>query len=124
MRTFMTGLLNPRMVPLPPKTRNSSVLKLSMPTHVSYVLLSARRCLLNPNTVIKLKLANSTEAELKSLQSSLHVAKDDTASDLQRSVFKKYSPYCIKCHDYLTSKSAMRNSYSFLKKSQFSRTKC
>ena len=42
------------------------------------------------NAVLKLKLANSTEAELKSLQSSLRNAIDDTASDLQRSVFKKY----------------------------------
>ena len=40
--------------------------------------------------VLKLKLANSTEAELKSLRSSLQNAIDDTASDLQRSVFKKY----------------------------------
>jgi hypothetical protein len=42
------------------------------------------------NVVLKLKLANSTEAELKSLRSSLQNAIDDTASDLQRSVFKKY----------------------------------
>ena len=42
------------------------------------------------NAVLKLKLANSTEAELKSLRSSLRSAIDDTASDLQRSVFKKY----------------------------------
>lgn len=42
------------------------------------------------NAVLKLKLANSTEAELKSLESSLRNAIDDTASDLQRSVFKKY----------------------------------
>ena len=41
--------------------------------------------------VLKLKLANSTEAELKSLQSSLHIAKEDTAADLQRTVFKKYA---------------------------------
>ena len=36
-------------------------------------------------------MANSTEAELKSLQSSLHTAKEDTAADLQRTVFKKYA---------------------------------
>lgn len=41
--------------------------------------------------VLKTKLANSTESELKSLQSSLRNAKDDTASDLQRNVFKKYA---------------------------------
>jgi len=43
------------------------------------------------DTVLKLKLANSTEAELRSLQSSLRSAIGDTASDLQRSVFKKYA---------------------------------
>jgi hypothetical protein len=41
--------------------------------------------------VLKIKLANSTESELKTLQSSLRNAKDDTASDLQRNVFKKYA---------------------------------
>jgi hypothetical protein len=40
---------------------------------------------------LKLKLENSTEAELKSLQSSLRNAVDDTSSELQRSVFKKYA---------------------------------
>ena len=38
---------------------------------------------------MKAKLANSTEAELKSLQSSLQGSKDDVAVDLQRTVFKK-----------------------------------
>lgn len=38
---------------------------------------------------LKIKLANSTEAEIKSLQSSLRGAKEDVASDLQRNVFKK-----------------------------------
>jgi hypothetical protein len=42
--------------------------------------------------VLKIKLANSTESELKTLQSSLRNAKDDTASDLQRNVFKKCAP--------------------------------
>lgn len=41
-------------------------------------------------TDLKVKLANSTEAELKSLQSSLRSSKDDTAIELQRNVFKKY----------------------------------
>ncbi|KXN90085.1 Exocyst complex component EXO84 [Leucoagaricus sp. SymC.cos] len=49
----------------------------------------------DPDAFIKLKLANSTEAELKSLQSSLRVAKDDTASDLQRSVFKNYAEFVL-----------------------------
>ncbi|KAF9453876.1 hypothetical protein P691DRAFT_718920 [Macrolepiota fuliginosa MF-IS2] len=44
---------------------------------------------------IKRKLANSTEAELKSLQSALHDAKNDTASDLQRSVFKNYAEFVL-----------------------------
>jgi hypothetical protein len=38
---------------------------------------------------LKLKLANSTEAELRSLQSSLQNSKDGVAADLQRNVFKK-----------------------------------
>src|SRR5271168_2909495 len=41
--------------------------------------------------VLKLNLANSTEAELKSLQFSLRSAIDDTVSDLQQSMFKKYA---------------------------------
>jgi hypothetical protein len=39
---------------------------------------------------LKAKLANSTEAELKSLQSSLRQSKEDTTADLQKNVFKKY----------------------------------
>lgn len=39
---------------------------------------------------LKLKLSNSTEAELRSLQSSLRSAKEETATDLQKNVFKKY----------------------------------
>lgn len=46
-------------------------------------------CLLTGSLVLKRKLANSTEAELRSLQSSLRDAKDGTAADLQRNVFKK-----------------------------------
>jgi len=40
--------------------------------------------------VLKLKLANSTEAELRFLESSLRGVAKDTSSDLQQSVFKKY----------------------------------
>ena len=47
---------------------------------------------------MKAKLANSTEAELKSLQSSLQGSKDDVAVDLQRTVFKKYVSLSI--HKY------------------------
>lgn len=39
--------------------------------------------------VLKAKLANSTEAELKTLQSSLRQTKDDTQAELQKNVFKK-----------------------------------
>ena len=38
---------------------------------------------------LKLKMANSTEAELRLLQSSLQSSKDDVSKDLQRNVFKK-----------------------------------
>lgn len=47
----------------------------------------------DPDAYLKLKLANSTEAELKSLQSSLQSSKDDVAADLQRNVFKNYSQF-------------------------------
>jgi hypothetical protein len=44
----------------------------------------------------KAKLANSTEAELKSLQSSLRQVNDDTTGELQRNVFEKYiTPFFI-----------------------------
>ncbi|KAI6031302.1 Cullin repeat-like-containing domain protein [Pisolithus microcarpus] len=38
---------------------------------------------------------NSTEAELKSLQSSLRSAKDDTAIELQKNVFKNYAEFVL-----------------------------
>ncbi len=40
-------------------------------------------------TVLRSKMASSTEAEIKSLQSSLQGYKDETRTDLQRTVFKK-----------------------------------
>lgn len=40
---------------------------------------------------IKLKLSNSTESELLSLQSQLRNAKADVAAELQRNVFKKFA---------------------------------
>jgi hypothetical protein len=49
-------------------------------------------CRYNVTLVLKLKLANSTEAELKSLESSLRNVANDTSSELQRSVFKKCVP--------------------------------
>jgi hypothetical protein len=47
----------------------------------------------DPDTYLKAKLANSTEAELRSLQSSLRSSKDDTAVELQRNVFKNYAEF-------------------------------
>jgi exocyst complex component 8 len=38
---------------------------------------------------LKSKLANSTEYEIRSLQSSLRESKDEIATDLQRNVFKR-----------------------------------
>ncbi|KAF9486401.1 hypothetical protein BDN70DRAFT_869926 [Pholiota conissans] len=49
----------------------------------------------DPAAYLKLKLANSTEAELKLLQSSLRNAIDDTSSELQRSVFKNYAEFVL-----------------------------
>ncbi|KDR85544.1 hypothetical protein GALMADRAFT_234471 [Galerina marginata CBS 339.88] len=49
----------------------------------------------DPAAYLKLKLANSTEAELKSLQSSLRNAVSDTSSELQRSVFKNYAEFVL-----------------------------
>ncbi|KAI0294697.1 Cullin repeat-like-containing domain protein [Multifurca ochricompacta] len=47
----------------------------------------------DPDAYLKLKLANSTEAELRSLQSSLQDSKDEVAADLQRNVFKNYAQF-------------------------------
>ncbi|KZT22685.1 hypothetical protein NEOLEDRAFT_638705 [Neolentinus lepideus HHB14362 ss-1] len=49
----------------------------------------------DPDAYLKVKLANSTEAELKSLQSSLRSAKDDVAADLQKNVFKNYAEFVL-----------------------------
>ncbi|KAJ8701873.1 exocyst complex component exo84 [Pleurotus ostreatus] len=49
----------------------------------------------DPDAYLKAKLANSTEAELKSLQSSLRGAKDGVAFDLQRNVFKNYAEFVL-----------------------------
>ena len=57
---------------------------------MSLVLVRSRLSCLPYFAVLKTKLANSTEAELKSLQSSLQSLKDGVALDLQRNVFKKY----------------------------------
>ncbi|KAI0937467.1 hypothetical protein AcV5_005372 [Taiwanofungus camphoratus] len=47
----------------------------------------------DPDAFLKVKLANSTEAELKSMQSSLRSQRDDVAKDLQRDVFKNYAEF-------------------------------
>ncbi|KAH7886270.1 hypothetical protein F5I97DRAFT_1241992 [Phlebopus sp. FC_14] len=49
----------------------------------------------DPDTYLRAKLANSTEAELKSLQSSLRSSRDDTAVELQRNVFKNYAEFVL-----------------------------
>jgi hypothetical protein len=59
-----------------------------------YILLHVDRTIID----LKIKLANSTEAELRSLQSSLRSLKGETHSDLQRNVFKKYFPSLRSCH--------------------------
>ena len=56
---------------------------------------------------LKLKLANSTEAELRSLQSSLQNSKDEVAADLQRNVFKKY------VHNYPVPLRKSKTCYSY-----------
>ncbi|KAJ4485563.1 hypothetical protein J3R30DRAFT_3440464 [Lentinula aciculospora] len=61
----------------------------------------------DPDAYLKKKLANSTEAELKSLQSSLRSSKDDTASELQRSVFKNYAEFVMISKEISTLENEM-----------------
>lgn len=79
-----------------------------------------------PCTDLKLKLANSTESELKTLQSSLRSAVDDTSAELQRSVFKKYAIFSF--HEAYSSNninmSVMLSLYLFRKKYLFLKMKC
>ncbi|KAF9532123.1 hypothetical protein CPB83DRAFT_58809 [Crepidotus variabilis] len=49
----------------------------------------------DPAAFLKVKLASSTEAELKTLESSLRGAAQDTSSELQRSVFKNYAEFVL-----------------------------
>ena len=53
---------------------------------VLYLLLVLRT---NESTDLRSKLATSTEAELRTFQTSLQTTKDATALDLQKNVFKK-----------------------------------
>ncbi|KIK70441.1 hypothetical protein GYMLUDRAFT_89474 [Collybiopsis luxurians FD-317 M1] len=61
----------------------------------------------DPDVYLKKKLANSTEAELKSLQSSLRSSKDDTAAELQRSVFKNYAEFVVISKEISTLENEM-----------------
>ncbi|KAF5392614.1 hypothetical protein D9757_002211 [Collybiopsis confluens] len=61
----------------------------------------------DPDVYLKKKLANSTEAELKSLQSSLRNSKDDTAAELQRSVFKNYAEFVMISKEISTLENEM-----------------
>ncbi|KAF8590795.1 hypothetical protein K439DRAFT_1329052 [Ramaria rubella] len=47
----------------------------------------------DPDAYLKVKLANSTEAELKDLQSLLKASRTATAQDLQRNVFNNYEQF-------------------------------
>ncbi|KZV86381.1 hypothetical protein EXIGLDRAFT_681055 [Exidia glandulosa HHB12029] len=49
----------------------------------------------DPDAYLKTKLGNSTEAELRSLQSTLQATKASTATDLQRNVFKNYAEFML-----------------------------
>ncbi|KAG6899822.1 hypothetical protein C0993_006523 [Termitomyces sp. T159_Od127] len=49
----------------------------------------------DPDSFLKLKLASSTELELKSLQSSLRDVKEETNSELQKNVFKNYAEFVL-----------------------------
>ncbi|KAG7452025.1 uncharacterized protein BT62DRAFT_1071208 [Guyanagaster necrorhizus] len=61
----------------------------------------------DPDAYLKLKLANSTEAEVKSLQSSLRGAKDDTATDLQKNVFQNYAEFVLISKEISTLENEM-----------------
>ncbi|KAJ7070704.1 nuclear mRNA splicing protein [Mycena amicta] len=61
----------------------------------------------DPDAFLKLKLANSTESEIRSLQSSLRNAKDDTASELQRNVFKNYAEFVLISKEISTLENEM-----------------
>ncbi|KAI0714572.1 hypothetical protein C8Q76DRAFT_727239 [Earliella scabrosa] len=61
----------------------------------------------DPDAYIKLKLANSTESELRSLQSSLQGQKDGVAVDLQRNVFKNYAEFMLVSKEVSTLENEM-----------------
>ncbi|RDX44306.1 hypothetical protein OH76DRAFT_1409275 [Lentinus brumalis] len=61
----------------------------------------------DPDAYIKLKLANSTESELRLLQSSLQAQKDGVAIDLQRNVFKNYAEFMLVSKEVSTLENEM-----------------
>ncbi|KAH9884631.1 hypothetical protein C8Q73DRAFT_660739 [Cubamyces lactineus] len=61
----------------------------------------------DPDAYLKLKLANSTEAELRSLQSSLQGQKDAVAVDLQKNVFKNYAEFMLVSKEVSTLENEM-----------------
>ncbi|KAI0095053.1 hypothetical protein BDY19DRAFT_881048 [Irpex rosettiformis] len=61
----------------------------------------------DPDIFLKSKMANSTEAELRTLQSSLHDLKDDVATDLRRNVFKNYAEFVVVSKDISTLENEM-----------------
>ncbi|RPD64554.1 hypothetical protein L227DRAFT_571032 [Lentinus tigrinus ALCF2SS1-6] len=61
----------------------------------------------DPDAYLKLKLANSTESELRLLQSSLQGQKDGVAVDLQRNVFKNYAEFMLVSKEVSTLENEM-----------------
>ncbi|KAF7798512.1 hypothetical protein EIP86_009733 [Pleurotus ostreatoroseus] len=61
----------------------------------------------DPDAYLKLKMANSTEAELRSLQSSLRGTKDEVALDLKRNVFKNYTEFMLVSKEVSTLENEM-----------------
>ncbi|KAG5635916.1 hypothetical protein H0H81_009678 [Sphagnurus paluster] len=61
----------------------------------------------DPDAFLKLKLANSTEAEQRSLQSSLGRVKEETNSELQRNVFKNYAEFVLISKEITTLETEM-----------------
>ncbi|KIY73370.1 hypothetical protein CYLTODRAFT_417056 [Cylindrobasidium torrendii FP15055 ss-10] len=59
------------------------------------------------DSYLRQKMANSTEAEVKSLQSSLRGAKEDLAADLQKSVFKNYAEFVLISKEISTLENEM-----------------
>ncbi|KAJ3552494.1 hypothetical protein NM688_g4125 [Phlebia brevispora] len=61
----------------------------------------------DPDAYLKLKMANSTEAELRSLQSSLRGAKDEVALDLKRNVLRNYTEFMMVSKEVSTLENEM-----------------